>query len=145
VGQEFAGRVSGVTNFGVFVELTDIYVEGLIHISTLPEDYYQFDAVRHVLSGERTGRSFQIGNELTIQVARVDLDKCEIDFVLKGMPLVARSSRARDDSDRGDRRGKRDGRGKPKRGEKRGDKSGERRGKRRRDEKPSNKKKKRRR
>ncbi len=99
VGQEFVGRVSGVTNFGIFVELVDVYVEGLVHISTLPDDYYQFDAVKHALFGERTGKTYQIGTEVNIQVARVDLDKGEIDFVLAGMPLTGRKpARQQDDS-----------------------------------------------
>jgi ribonuclease R len=82
VGQEFAGVISGVTGFGIFVELADIYVEGLVHISTLPDDYYQFDPIQHVLRGERTGRSFRLGDTVKIRVARVDLDQCQIDFVL---------------------------------------------------------------
>ena len=82
VGQEFAGIISGVTSFGVFAELADIYVEGLVHISTLPDDYYQFDPIKHVLFGERTGRHFRLGDPIKIRVARVDLDQCEIDFVL---------------------------------------------------------------
>lgn len=82
VGQEFAGVISGVTSFGVFVELADVYVEGLVHISNLPGDYYQFDPVKHELFGERTGRTFRLGNPVKIIVARVDLDKCEIDFSL---------------------------------------------------------------
>lgn len=82
VGQEFDGIVSGATSFGIFVELSDIYVEGLVHISTLPDDYYQFDPVKHVLTGERAGRRFTMGDPVKIRVARVDLDQCEIDFVL---------------------------------------------------------------
>lgn len=82
VGKEFAGSISGVTSFGVFVELADIYVEGLVHISTLPEDYYQFDPIRHVLTGERTKKRYGLGDPIKILVARVDLDKREIDFVL---------------------------------------------------------------
>lgn len=82
VGKEFAGVISGVTGFGIFVELGDIYVEGLAHISTLPDDYYQFDPIRHALQGERSGRVFRLGDKVTIQVARVDLDQCQIDFVL---------------------------------------------------------------
>ncbi len=82
VGQEFAGVVSGVMNFGIFVELTDVYVEGLVHISTLPEDYYQFDPAKHALIGERSGKRFRIGDSVKILVARVDLDKSEMDFVL---------------------------------------------------------------
>jgi len=82
VGKEFGGVISGVTNFGIFVELMDIYVEGLVHISVLPDDYYQFDPIKHALLGERTGRRFRLGDPIKIQVARVDLDKREIDFVL---------------------------------------------------------------
>jgi ribonuclease R len=82
VGQEFAGIVSGVMNFGIFVELTDVYVEGLIHISNLPDDYYQFDPAKHALLGGRTGRRFRIGDPVKICVARVDLDKGQMDFVL---------------------------------------------------------------
>jgi ribonuclease R len=82
VGQEFDGIVSGAMSFGVFVELADIYVEGLVHISTLPDDYYQFDPIKHVLMGERSGRRFGMGDPVKIRVARVDLDQREIDFVL---------------------------------------------------------------
>ncbi|MHB1221842.1 MAG: ribonuclease R [Gammaproteobacteria bacterium] len=82
VGQEFAGKVSGVTNFGIFVELIDVYVEGLVHISQLPEDYYKFDPVKHALIGEHSNRFFRIGDPVKILVARVDLDQCAIDFVL---------------------------------------------------------------
>lgn len=88
VGQDFKGTISGVTSFGVFVELAEIYVEGLIHISTLPEDYYQFDAVQHILTGERGKRRFKLGEPITIKVVRVDLDQRQIDFMLieEGMP-----------------------------------------------------------
>jgi ribonuclease R len=96
VGQEFMGKVSGVTNFGVFIELADFYVEGLVHISTLPDDYYQFDPVRHELLGEHTRRSFRIGDEVKIQVARVNLDQCEIDFVLAGVPAGKRTTRRKE-------------------------------------------------
>lgn len=82
LGVEFPGTVSGVTNFGVFVELVDIYVEGLIHISMLPSDYYQFDPIQHVLTGARSGVSYRLGDTLSVTVARVDLDKGEIDFNL---------------------------------------------------------------
>jgi ribonuclease R len=82
VGNEYEGVVAGVTSFGIFVELKDIYVEGLVHISTLPEDYYQFDPAKHALIGDRTGRQFRLGDTVKIKVARVDLDQCQIDFVL---------------------------------------------------------------
>jgi ribonuclease R len=83
VGQTFAGVISGVTGFGIFVELAEVYVEGLVHISTLPEDYYQFDSAKHALIGERTGRRFRLGDPIEIIVALVDLDQRKIDFVLK--------------------------------------------------------------
>ncbi len=99
VGQEYQGVISGVMNFGIFVELTDIYVEGLAHISTLPEDYYQFDPIKHALTGERSGRRFRLGDPVKVRVARVDLDQREIDFVLAEVadqpasPKRARSGR----------------------------------------------------
>ncbi len=128
VGQEFEGRVAGVTSFGVFVELKEFYVEGLVHISTLPDDYYQFDPIKHVLFGERTGKSFRIGDDAKIQVARVDLDKCEIDFVLAGMPIVPRSTgRGGRNEDRKEKSGKKPGK---KSGGRGGDQSGAKPGKR---------------
>lgn len=89
VGKEFTGTVSGVTGFGIFVELSEVYVEGLVHISTLPDDYYQFDSIKHCLIGERTGRMFQLGTPVKIIVANVDLDQRKIDFVLADMPPAA--------------------------------------------------------
>ncbi|GGK78396.1 ribonuclease R [Amphritea balenae] len=82
VGEEFSGVISAVTGFGVFVELEEVYVEGLIHISALPGDYYQFDQPRQRLQGERSGKSFRLGDRLQVQVARVDLDDRKIDFEL---------------------------------------------------------------
>lgn len=89
VGQEFDGTISGVTNFGVFAELAEVYVEGLIHISALPNDYYHFDPIKHELCGERAGTVYRLGNPIKIRVARVDLDQSQIDFVLAGTPEVA--------------------------------------------------------
>ncbi len=80
VGDTFAGVVTSVTGFGLFVELTDIYVEGLVHVTALPGDYYQFDPLHHRLSGERSGRSFRLGDTVEVIVARVDLDERKIDF-----------------------------------------------------------------
>src|SRR5204863_2170388 len=82
VGQEFSGIISGAMSFGVFVELAEIYVEGLVHISTLPDDYYHYDPVLHILTGERAGKRYALGDPIKICVARVDLDQREIDFVL---------------------------------------------------------------
>jgi len=82
VGEEFEGVVSGVASFGIFVELQQIYVEGLVHITDLHNDYYHFDAMRHQLVGKRTGVNYRIGQKLKVKVARVDLDERKIDFML---------------------------------------------------------------
>lgn len=82
VGAEFDGVVSGVTNFGLFVELKDIYVEGLIHITAMDNDYFYFDAVRHMLQGERTKVKYCLGDTLKVKVEKVDLDERHIDFSL---------------------------------------------------------------
>ncbi|MEQ8231415.1 MAG: ribonuclease R [Gammaproteobacteria bacterium] len=82
VGEVFPGIVSGVAEFGVFVELDDIFVEGLVHVSELPGDYYQYDAAGHVLRGRAHHREFRIGLAIAVRVARVDLDERKIDFVL---------------------------------------------------------------
>jgi ribonuclease R len=82
VGDEFSGVIAAVTSFGLFVELVDLYIEGLVHISALPGDYYNFDAAKQRLVGERSGRSFQLGGTVRVQVARVDLDDKKIDLEL---------------------------------------------------------------
>lgn len=82
VGDEFPGTVSSVTGFGLFVELRDIYVEGLVHITALKNDYYQFDPVRHLLRGERSGVSYHLGDPVRVKVVRVDLDDRKIDLVM---------------------------------------------------------------
>ena len=82
VGETFPGVITAVTGFGIFVALTDIYVEGLVHVTGLPADYYHFDPVHHRLAGERSGRSFRLGDSVQVRVARVDLDERKIDFDL---------------------------------------------------------------
>jgi ribonuclease R len=82
IGSVFEGVITAATNFGVFVELTDIYVEGLVHISSLKKDYYHYDAARHRLLGERTRQSYSLGDPVTVQVVRVDLDERKVDFEL---------------------------------------------------------------
>ncbi len=80
LGQVFRGRISAVTSFGIFVELDDIYVEGLVHVTSLKNDYYAFDAVKHRLVGERGGHVYRLGDKMSVLVARVDLDERKIDF-----------------------------------------------------------------
>jgi ribonuclease R len=82
IGEEFPGIISAVTSFGFFVELADIYVEGLVHISNLGQDYFHFDPTSHQLKGERTGMNFRLGDSVKIKVARVDLDEKKMDFEL---------------------------------------------------------------
>jgi ribonuclease R len=83
VGEVFEGMVSSVTAFGLFVVLDDIHIEGLIHISNLPVDYYHHDAITHTLRGERGGTVFKLGQRLKVLLTRVDLDERKIDFELQ--------------------------------------------------------------
>ena len=82
VGETFAGTISGVAGFGLFVTLDGMNVDGLVHISELGRDYFHFDQVRHALVGERSGRVFQLAGRLRVTVARVDLETTKIDFTL---------------------------------------------------------------
>jgi ribonuclease R len=82
VGETFTGTVAGVASFGLFVALDEVYVEGLLHVTELGNDYFNFDAVRHEMLGERTGVRFRLGDRLRVKVARVDMETSKIDFVL---------------------------------------------------------------
>ncbi|RZS31099.1 RNAse R [Corticibacter populi] len=81
LGEVFAGTVTAVTTFGLFVTLDAMYVDGLVHITELGGEYFRFDEVRQELRGERTGTRYAIGSRLQVQVSRVDLDARKIDFV----------------------------------------------------------------
>ncbi len=80
MGEDFDGIVTSVLGFGLFVELADIYVEGLVHITSLRNDYYHFDAAKHTLTGEHSRKSYQLGGRVRVKVVRVDLDDKKIDF-----------------------------------------------------------------
>ena len=82
VGEQFDGTVSTVTGFGLFVQLDDMYIEGLIHITSLPKDYYQYEEDHHRLVGEKTGKIFRLGDNLKVKVIRVELNERKIDFEL---------------------------------------------------------------
>lgn len=86
VGEEFRGTICGVTNFGIFVELKDVYVEGLVHVTALKNDYYVFDSIRHRLLGERTRKAYRLGDVIHVRVMRVNLDDQKIDFELVDKP-----------------------------------------------------------
>jgi len=85
VGQEFDGFVSGVQAFGIFVEIKDIFVEGLVHISSLSDDFYHFEEDRQRLIGENSRKIFQVGDGVRVTVAKVDLERREIDFTVTGL------------------------------------------------------------
>ena len=82
LGQEFAGTITGATTFGLFVQLETLFVEGLIHVSELGGDYYQYDEARQELRGERTGIRYRLGDRVHVLVSRVDLDARKIEFSL---------------------------------------------------------------
>ena len=82
VGSEFYGVISSVTGFGLFVRLDDLFIDGLVHISTLENDYYQFDAVKQRLIGENSGMQYRLGDKVHIKVEAVHLDTKMMDFSL---------------------------------------------------------------
>lgn len=82
VGQDFNGIISSVVSFGIFVELTDIFVEGLVHLNDMRDDHYQFDFTHQRLQGQRSGRSYHLGDSVRIRVTRVALEERRIEFEL---------------------------------------------------------------
>ncbi len=82
IGETFTGTVSGVTHFGVFVTLDEVFVDGLVHITDLGNDYFRFEPSRHTLTGERSGAVFRLADRIEVTLARVDLEQSRIDFVL---------------------------------------------------------------
>jgi len=82
LGEDFTATVSGVTAFGLFVTLDQLYVEGLVHISALGSDYFQYDEARHELRGERSGQRYGLTDKVNVKVAKVDLESRKIDLVL---------------------------------------------------------------
>ncbi|MCE5252551.1 ribonuclease R [bacterium] len=84
LGEEFEGTVSGMMPFGFFVELDRYFVEGLVHVSTLDDDYYMLDKTGIALAGRNTGRRFVLGDRLRVAVARADKERGEVDFVIVG-------------------------------------------------------------
>lgn len=95
VGEVYSGVIAAVTGFGIFVELVDLYIEGLVHISALPGDYYHFDQSKQRLIGEHTRRVFQLGGAVTVKVARVDLDERKIDLEMDELPSTKNTADAK--------------------------------------------------
>ena len=119
VGEEFEGTVSGVTSFGLFVTLDELYIDGLVHISDLGQDYFQFDAAKHSLSGSRSGVRYQLADRVRVKVVRVNLEQAKIDFVLAPVTpakagaqsrLSVQEARAFDTKARQRRKGRRENR-----------------------------------
>ena len=94
IGEVFSGRIANITNFGFFVTLDDIYIDGLVHVSALTNDYYHYNAETFTLNGERSGTRFALMDAVEIQVAKVDIEERKIDFELlahKGKALQENS------------------------------------------------------
>jgi len=107
LGEEYGGMVSGVTSFGIFVQLDALFIEGLVHVTELGSDYFQYDEIRNELRGERTGIRYRLSDRVRVQVSRVDLDARKIDFrLVRDTPIKPPSSRAaaleKSGSERGD-------------------------------------------
>ena len=86
LGDKFSGIITGVTGFGVFVELIELGVSGLVHVTSLPNDYYHFDPVRRVLTGERRGLRYRLADAVQVEVMAVSVDERKIDFRIAGDP-----------------------------------------------------------
>ncbi len=101
IGQEYEAVVSAATNFGLFVELQPLFVEGLVHITELGEDYFHYDNARHCLKGERTGKVYRLGDRLKVQVAQVNLDDRKVDlrFIESLTPHVETDETANEEQD----------------------------------------------
>jgi ribonuclease R len=100
VGDEFDGYVTGVAAFGLFIELHEHFVEGLVHVSTMADDYYRFVDAAHMLRGENRQKTYRLGDKVRVQVVRVNMDSRQID-----LGLVDILDRVRD-GERGPRRSK---------------------------------------
>jgi ribonuclease R len=94
LGEEYGGMVSGVTSFGIFVQLDALFIEGLVHVTELGSDYFQYDEIKNELRGERTGIRYRLSDRVRVQVSRVDLDARKIDFrLVRDTPIKSPGSR----------------------------------------------------
>ncbi|MFC4700748.1 ribonuclease R [Glaciecola siphonariae] len=90
VGDVFEGVVASVTNFGLFVRISDYHIDGLVHITSLASDYYHYDELKQCLVGENHGISYRLGDPLKVKVAAVNLDERKIDLIIDGLPAISR-------------------------------------------------------
>ena len=101
IGNTFSGVISTVTNFGLFVRLANLHIEGLIHITSLGRDFYHYDDVRMCLTGENTGKKYCVGDVVEVKVAAVNLDEKKIDLVLEGTLIEAQGHKSKSRKDKG--------------------------------------------
>jgi ribonuclease R len=102
VGDEFEGYITGVAAFGLYVELIEHFVEGLVHVSTMADDYYRFVERAHILRGENTGKVYRLGDKVRVQVVKVDMERRQVDLGLAEILDRVRES----ETHRGPRRSK---------------------------------------
>jgi ribonuclease R len=114
VGDEYEGYVTGVAPYGLFVELIEHYVEGMVHVSSMADDYYRFVEQQHVLRGENTKKVYRLGDKVLVQVVRVDMERRQVDFglvdILEAVRAGERAQRSRTAPKRERRRASRPGR-----------------------------------
>src|SRR6185437_10430909 len=92
LGEQFDAVITGVADYGFFAQVEQFPAEGLVHISSLADDYYQFDEAGHALEGKRTKRRFRLGDRVKVEVARVDVQKRMLDFRLVGLAKISREA-----------------------------------------------------
>ncbi len=102
VGDSFDGYITGVAPFGLFVELSEHFVEGLVHVSTMADDYYRYNEGSHTLFGESTRKTYRLGDRIRVQVVRVDMERRQIELGIEQVLDTVRQ----DESRRGARRSK---------------------------------------
>jgi ribonuclease R len=96
IGDVYGGYITGVAAYGLFVQMTEHFVEGLVHVSTLVDDFYRFDEAARVLLGERSKRIFRLGDVVRVRVLRVDMDRRQVELGIEEvLDVVARDQRAR--------------------------------------------------
>ena len=95
IGEVFSGRVSGMANFGLFVTLDDVYIDGMVHISDLGEDYFNYHPELMAIIGERSGLRFKLGDKVTVKVARADLEQSRIDLLLINTEIKPKRSKSK--------------------------------------------------
>jgi len=93
IGQVFEGTISSVTGFGLFVDLDNIYIEALVHVTELGNDYFTYDKSKHAMVGDRSHKTFRLGDRIRVKVMRVDMDSSRIDLSLADNQRQKKSSK----------------------------------------------------